>query len=91
MVVKIEIMKTEVCPFCPQAVQVVNKVAKEFKDKVQVREIYVDRDEKERDRAISLGIMSVPVILINGMPRFTGVPREQMLKEMIEQSLKGND
>jgi glutaredoxin len=61
----IEIMKTRSCPYCPAASRIVKKVADEFSDKVKVREIYLDEDQKERERAIELGISSVPIVLID--------------------------
>ena len=88
MVVKIELLKTEYCVFCPQASVIVHKVAKEFGNKVEVKEVYLDKDDTARNRAIELGIFSVPTILINGLPTLTGVPRESLLKDLIKQAIE---
>lgn len=88
MPIEIEILKTEACPWCPMATEVVRRVAKEFGSKVVVKETYVDKDPKARERAIELGIMAVPAIIINGMLRFTGVPRDINLKYEIEEELR---
>ncbi len=88
MVVKVELFKTEHCVFCPEASRVLSKVTKEFGSKVDYQELYVDKDQRTLSRAQQLGISAVPVILINGLPRFTGVPRETMVKMMIEQAIK---
>lgn len=88
MPVEIEIMKTEACPWCPLATEIVKKVAKQFGNKVVVKETYVDKDKEAMKRAKDLGIMAVPVILINGMLRFTGVPREINLKYEIEEEIR---
>jgi len=88
VVVKIELLKTEYCVFCPQASVIVHKVAKEFGNKVEVKEVYLDKDDTARNRAIELGIFSVPTILINGLPTLTGVPRESLLKDLIKQAIE---
>ena len=85
---KIELLKTEYCVFCPQASVIVHKVAKEFGNKVEVKEVYLDKDDTARNRAIELGIFSVPTILINGLPTLTGVPRESLLKDLIKQAIE---
>lgn len=87
MVVEVEILKTRTCPFCPLATEVVKKVAKEFGDKVKVIETYVD-EGKNLERAKALGIVSVPTILVNGIIKFSGVPREELLKMVIQEALR---
>ena len=86
----IEVMKTSSCPFCPMAVEVVQKVAKDFGDKVKVNILPLE-EEKNMKKAKGLGVSTVPVVLINGMIRFTGVPREENLKSAIEQALSEED
>jgi len=86
--VVVEILKTKSCPFCPVATEVVNKVAKEFGDKVAVKEIFIDEDKGGMRRAKGLGIVSVPTILVNGMIKFSGVPRETLLRMVIKEALK---
>jgi small redox-active disulfide protein 1 len=86
----IEVMKTSTCSFCPMAIEVVNKVAKEFGDKVNVKILPLEEEENMK-RAKGLGVTAVPVILINGMMRFTGVPKEENLKSAIEQALSEED
>lgn len=87
MVVKIEILKTEDCPFCPMATEIVNKIAKEFGDKVEVIEFLVDKDPEGEKRARFFGVKTVPSIIVNGMLKHVGVPREEILREEVKQAL----
>lgn len=86
MVITIEILKTPYCPFCPTASEVVKKVAKGFGKKVKVIETDIT-EGKGREKALFLGVTAVPTILLNNMITFTGVPREEFLKQAIQQKL----
>lgn len=80
--VKIEILTREGCAFCPAAIEMCRKVAAEFDD-VEITETSIDTEDGEQ-RAADLGIVAVPTILIDGEPKITGVPREEVLREQIK-------
>ena len=86
MVLKIEVLRTETCPFCEPAAQLVKKIAQEFGDKVEVAEVDIN-SEPGASKAKLLSIISVPTILINNMITFVGVPKEENLRGVIQQKL----
>ena len=83
--VEIEIFVKEDCAFCPRAKEVLEKVVSEFED-VTVKETNIETDEG-KEKADFLGILSVPTIIISKEIRFTGVPREEILREAIKKEL----
>jgi len=80
--VTIEILTREGCAFCPAAMEICKKVASEFED-VEIIETSIDTEEGEQ-KAAALGVVAVPTILIDGEPKITGVPREEILREEIK-------
>lgn len=81
--VKVEIMTSGTCAFCPPAKEILKKVCKEFGPKVKLVETSIDTVAGQK-RAINLGIRAVPTILIDNEPKFTGVPRERWLRATIK-------
>ncbi|MBU5557575.1 MAG: thioredoxin family protein [Candidatus Aenigmatarchaeota archaeon] len=84
--IKVEIMTSETCPFCPPAKEVVKKVCKKFGKRVKLVETSIDTKEGAA-RAEALGITMVPTILIENEPKFTGPPREEHLEAVINHFL----
>jgi len=85
--IEIEILKTTMCPNCPPASAIVKKVAAEFKG-VVVKETFIDKDEKARQRAILMGVSYVPTILINNKVEFESVPKEDDVRKAIKKALE---
>jgi len=84
--VKVEIITSETCPFCPPAKEIVKKVCKKLGKKVVLVETSINTAEGEA-RAQAFGIVSVPTILIDDEPKFTGPPRAELLEAVIKKFL----
>ena len=84
--VVIEIFTRKDCPFCPEAKEVCEKVAKKFKG-ITIKEVDIDSKEGKK-KAEFLEITSVPTILINNDIEFTGVPREELLRSAAKEELE---
>lgn len=84
--IEIEILKTKTCPYCAPATELVKKIAKDY-DNVKVVETFLETPEGQK-KALSLGVMSVPTILLNGNIFSVGIPEENSLREAIEKSEK---
>lgn len=85
--IKVEIITSGTCPFCPIAKETVSKVCKKLGKKVELVETSVDT-KVGAARAKALGIVSVPTILIENEPKFTGPPRAENLEAAIKQFLR---
>ncbi len=85
--IKILLFTSSTCPHCPQAENVVKKVAPYYKDRLQFEKIRI-RTNKGKQLSIEFNIMSTPTILIlvDGIEkkRIIGVPSEDNFKNMIE-------
>ena len=84
--VVVEVFTRKDCPFCPDAKEVVERVAKKFKN-VTVKEVDVESKEGKK-KADFLEIVTVPVVLINNDVQFEGVPREELLRSAIKEELE---
>lgn len=81
MMVKVQLVYTKMCSFCPQAKELFRSLKKDYKF-----------DYEEIDAATSTGkklvekysIMSVPTIIIDGKFIFTGVPPKEKVIEIIK-------
>jgi small redox-active disulfide protein 1 len=73
--IKVEYFHNPVCPYCPAAKTLITKVLKEFKD-VELVEVDTFTDEGIT-RGMSLNLMAVPAIAINGVVKITGWPFEE--------------
>ncbi len=69
--VKVTILTTKSCPYCPSAKKLWQDVKKEHKfDYEEVDAL----SEKGQELVAKHGVMSVPTTLIDGKVAFTGVP-----------------
>ena len=82
--VKIELFTSPMCPHCPAAKRVVEEVANEMPDAVEVEYINVMENPQ---KAVEYGIMAVPTIVINGKVEFIGAPTKEALIEAIKKRL----
>jgi glutaredoxin len=72
--IKLEYFHNPVCPYCPAAKNLITNVVEGLKD---IDIIYVDTFTDEGIvRGMSLDIMAVPAIAINGVVKLTGWPFE---------------
>ena len=85
--IKILLFTSPTCLHCPQAENVVKKVAPYYKDRLQFEKIRI-RTDKGKQLSIEFNVMSTPTILIlvNGIEkkRIIGAPSENNFKNMIE-------
>jgi small redox-active disulfide protein 1 len=77
-IMKIEVFTSPSCPYCPMAVGVARKIAKEKKAKLEEIDIMVDKT-----KAVEYGLMAVPAIAVDGVIKFVGAPTEEELKKAI--------
>jgi small redox-active disulfide protein 1 len=84
MVVKLEVFTSPSCPYCPMAKEVAEEARGKFGDSIEIE--YVDIT-KDRDRAISYGLMAVPAIAIDGEVKFVGAPSLEDLEASIKEEL----
>ena len=80
MTKEVLILKTPGCASCAQATVLINKIKKEEKLKVNVKEVDIT---KNPDILRRYPIMSSPGIVIDGKLEFVGVPREKELREKL--------
>jgi thioredoxin 1 len=72
--IKIEYFHNPVCPYCPAAETLVKKVIEGLKD---IELVYVDTWTDEGiKRGMSLNLMAVPAVAINGVVKLIGWPFE---------------
>ena len=83
--IEIEIFVVDECPFCPRAKEVVEKVVSEFED-VTIKEVNVEKEGKQE--AENLGVLTTPTVIVSKDIRFTGVPREELLREAIKKEIE---
>ena len=86
MVVEINILKTTWCVYCPRAIEIVNKVAAEFGNKVVVKITDLEEDEN-REIAIKHNVMSVPTILVNDEVAVVGMPKESDFRDKVKKAI----
>ena len=73
--IKIEYFHNPVCPYCPAAKTLVTKVLEGLKD-IELVDVDTFTDEGIA-RGMSLNLMAVPAIAINGILMITGWPFEE--------------
>ena len=73
--IKIEYFHNPVCPYCPAAKTLVTKVLEGLKD-IELVDVDTFTDEGIA-RGMSLNLMAVPAIAINGIVKITGWPFEE--------------
>ncbi len=88
--VHIEVIVTPTCPYCPYAALLANMFAFESYRRGSKAVIAETVEAYENpDIADKYGVMSVPVVAVNGVPEFVGLPyEEQLLQKVIEKSEK---
>jgi len=84
--VKIEVFYTEMCPYCPAALELVREVGAKFSD-IIVEEVNTSTSEGMA-RANGYRIFSVPTIVINGKVAFVGVPEKEELIKAVKTKLE---
>lgn len=73
------------CVGCPAVKDMLEELSAELGDKLIVEEVDITMDTA---RAAQYGIMSVPAVAVNGILKFTGVPRKEELKKAILEELE---
>lgn len=73
------------CVGCPAVKDMLGELSDELGDKLIVEEVDITIDTA---RASQYGIMSVPAVAVNGILKFTGVPRKEELKKAILEELE---
>ena len=88
--VRIRVIVTPLCPYCPYAVLLANMVALES-FKTGKREVTVEVIEafENPDIADSYGITNVPAIIVNNALAYVGVPYENEFVEIMEKMCRG--
>lgn len=72
--IKIEYFHNPVCPCCPAAESLVKRVVEGLKD---IEVVYVDTFTEEGiARGMTLNLMAVPAVAINGVVKLIGWPFE---------------
>jgi thioredoxin 1 len=73
--IKVEYFHNPVCPYCPAAKTLITKVLQRLKD-IELVEVDTFTDEGIA-RGMSLNLMAVPAVAINGIVKITGWPFEE--------------
>jgi glutaredoxin len=73
--IKVEYFHNPICPYCPAAKTLITKVLQGLKD-VEIVEVDTFTDEGIA-RGMSLNLMAVPAVAINGVVKLTGWPFEE--------------
>jgi glutaredoxin len=73
--IKVEYFHNPICPYCPAAKTLITKVLQGLKD-VEIIEVDTVTDEGIA-RGMSLNLMAVPAVAINGVVKLTGWPFEE--------------
>lgn len=81
MAKEVLILKTPGCASCAQATISINKIKKEEKLKINVKEVDIIKNPGILRK---YPIMSSPGIVISGKLEFVGVPREKELREKLK-------
>ncbi|MGC9516760.1 MAG: MJ0307 family thioredoxin [Methanomicrobiales archaeon] len=84
MVVKVEVFTSPTCPYCPMAIEVVDKAKKDLGDSIEVDKIDIMQD---REKAIEYGLMAVPAVAINGVVKFVGAPSLEELMAALKEDM----
>jgi thioredoxin 1 len=70
--IKVEYFHNPVCPYCPAAESLVKKIVEGLND---IELVYVDTFTEEGiKRGMSLQLMAVPAVAINGVVKLIGWP-----------------
>ncbi len=78
--VKVQLVYTKQCVFCPSAKQIFKDLKKQYKFDYEE----VDALSPEGQKVVSkYSIMSVPTIIVNGKVQWTGVPQKDKVIAVI--------
>lgn len=83
MSIKVEVFTSDSCPHCPGAIAVAEQAKEQLGDKIDVEVLNINNVEN-REKAISLQIMAVPTIVIDGKVEFVGAPTSDQLISKLE-------
>lgn len=85
MMTKVELFTADLCPRCGQAKEdlraVIDELGAEHFDLCLINVV------KNLDRAVELGVLSTPAIVVEGELVFAAMPSRKKLKATLEQSL----
>ncbi len=85
MALQVEIFAAPGCSRCKRASALVREIAAELgESRIAWREVDV---LAEMDRAVSLGVMATPAIVVDGERIFTGLPTRQQLEAALRTRL----
>ncbi len=86
MVLKIDVFTSVFCRHSPGTVNLMKRLAPDFKGSLEWNEISIEtREGKEKAKAI--GVDSVPTIVIDGRIAFIGTPKRDELVQEITKRL----
>jgi small redox-active disulfide protein 1 len=86
MVVKIDVFTSVFCPHSPAAVNIMKRLAPDFKGRIEWNIISVETSEG-KEKAKIIGIRDVPTIVMDGKIVFIGAPRKEELAAEITKRL----
>ncbi|MFA5075954.1 MAG: thioredoxin family protein [Patescibacteria group bacterium] len=70
------------CPTCHQLYKVTQEAAKELGWPIEVEYI------KDIDKALAMGVMSLPVLAVNGRPILAGLlPSKEKIKKLLQENI----
>lgn len=72
--VKVQVVYTKICPFCPAAKELFRSLKKEYKFDYEEVDAMTEKGQQIVQKHM---IMSVPTTIINDKIAFVGVPRKE--------------
>jgi len=87
--VRVELFYSPTCSICPKAREVLVEVLEELDQKILLDEVNV-LSQEGLGKAKKHGVMTVPVIIIDGQFKFVGVPSKDRLLRILEQKKMKN-
>lgn len=86
MVLKIDVFTSIFCRHSPRAVNLMKRLAPDFKGNLEWNEVSIETREG-KEKAKTMGIDSVPTIVIDGKIAFIGTPQKSELASEITKRL----
>ncbi len=78
----IRVFYSDSCPYCPPTRNMVESLAKEFPDRVEVREVDIHSAEGEEEAEES-EVEMVPTVILEDGTRFEGPVSEEQIRQAI--------
>ena len=75
------------CVGCPAAEKILTELVGELPGEITIEKVDVTVDTA---RAMQYGIMSVPAIAVNGELKFSGVPKKEDVRRVLQEALKAD-